>query len=210
MTIVESISARTAQTALIGVPPLPQCEVSVIVPVKDEAQTLVATLTALANQTDLNGQRLNPLTYEIIVLANNCIDESAAIARQFAKQHPDLVLHVAEVTLPPDRAYVGYVRKMLMDEAYLRLMSLGRSRGIIASTDGDTKVSATWVAAISHEIGSGVDAVGGRILTVGGASLFAKRLPQQKENLFTHIFSLVVPVGWTLPTNHLSISNINI
>ena len=80
MTIVESVSARTAQTSLIGVPPLPQCEVSVIVPVKDEAQTLVATLTALANQTDLNGQPLNPLTYEIIVLANNCIDESAAIA----------------------------------------------------------------------------------------------------------------------------------
>jgi hypothetical protein len=52
-----------------------------------------------------------------------------------------------------------------MDEAYLRLMSLGHSRGIIASTDGDTKVSATWIAAILHEIGSGVDAVGGRILT---------------------------------------------
>jgi hypothetical protein len=164
MTIVESVSATT-QTSLISVPPLPQCEVSVIVPVKDEAQTLVATLTALANQTDLNGQPLNPIAYEIIVLANNCIDESAAIARQFAKQHPDLVLHVAEITLPPDRAYIGYVRKMLMDEAYLRLMSLGRSRGIIASTDGDTKVSATWIAAISHEIGSGVDAVGGRILT---------------------------------------------
>jgi hypothetical protein len=40
-----------------------------------------------------------------------------------------------------------------------------RSRGIIASTDGDTQVSATWIAATLHEIGSGVDAVGGRILT---------------------------------------------
>jgi hypothetical protein len=69
MTIVESVGARTAQTSLISVPPLPQCEVSVIVPVKDEAQTLVATLTALANQTDLNGQPLNPLTYEIMVIA---------------------------------------------------------------------------------------------------------------------------------------------
>jgi glycosyltransferase involved in cell wall biosynthesis len=162
---VELIGARTAQTALIGVPPLPQCEVSVIIPAKDEAQTIAATLTALANQTDLNGQPLNPLTYEIIVLANNCTDESATIARQFAQQHPDLVLHIAEMTLPPDRAYIGHVRKMLMDEAYLRLMSVGRSRGIIASTDGDTIVSATWIAAILHEIGSGVDAVGGRILT---------------------------------------------
>ena len=164
-TSVEPVVARTAQTALIGVPPLPQCEVSVIVPAKDEAETITATLTALANQTDLNGQPLNPLTYEIILLANNCSDQSGTIARQFAKQHPDLVLHVAEITLPRDRAYIGHVRKMLMDEAYLRLMSLGRSRGIIASTDGDTIVSATWIAAILHEIGSGVDAVGGRILT---------------------------------------------
>ena len=163
--ILETVRARTAQAALISVPPLPECEVSVIIPAKDEAQTIVATLTALANQTDLNGQPLNPLTYEIILLANNCIDESAAIARQFAQQHPDLVLHVAEVTLPPDRAYIGHVRKMLMDEAYLRLIGLGHSRGIIASTDGDTKVEATWIAAILAEIGSGVDAVGGRILT---------------------------------------------
>lgn len=164
-TTIESVVARTDHTALISVPPLPQCEVSVIVPVRDEAQTIVATLTALADQTDLNGQPLNPLTYEIILLANNCIDESAAIARQFAQQHPELVLHVAAVTLPPDRAYIGYVRKILMDQAYLRLMSLGCSRGIIASTDCDTQVSATWIAAILHEIGSGVDAVGGRILT---------------------------------------------
>jgi hypothetical protein len=165
MTIAEPIGARTVQTSLIGVSPLQQCEVSVIVPAKDEAQTIIATLTALANQTDLHGQPLNPLIYEIIILANNCVDETAAIARQFAKQHPDLVLHIAEVTLPYDRAYIGYVRKMLMDEAYLRLISLGRSRGIIASTDGDTEVAATWIAATLHEIGSGVDAVGGRILT---------------------------------------------
>jgi hypothetical protein len=165
MIILEPVGARTAQTSLISVPPLPQCEVSVIVPAKDEARTIVATLTALANQTDLHGQPLNPLKYEIIVLANNCSDESATIARQFAQQHPDLVLHVTEVTLPPDRAYIGYVRKMLTDEAYLRLMSLGRNRGIIASTDGDTIVSATWIAAILHEIGHGIDAVGGRILT---------------------------------------------
>jgi hypothetical protein len=163
--ILESVRARTAEAALISIPPLPQCQVSVIIPAKDEAQTIVATLTALANQTCLNGKPLNQLTYEIIVLANNCSDESAAIARQFAQQHPELVLHIAEVTLPPDLAYIGHVRKILMDEAYLRLMSLGHSRGIIASTDGDTQVSATWIAAISAEIDSGVDAVGGRILT---------------------------------------------
>ncbi len=32
MTIAQPVGARTAQTSLIGVPPLQQCEVSVIVP----------------------------------------------------------------------------------------------------------------------------------------------------------------------------------
>jgi hypothetical protein len=36
---------------------------------------------------------------------------------------------------------------------------------MIASTDGDTQVAATWIAANMHEIASGVDAVGGRIIT---------------------------------------------
>ncbi len=163
--IVESVGTRNSRKWLLAVPPLPQCEVSVIVPVKDEAKTLATTLTAFANQTCLNGRSLNPLSYEIIVLANNCTDDSAAIARQFARQHPQLALHVAEVTLPPDRAYIGYVRKLLMDEAYRRLMSLGKGQGIIASTDGDTQVAATWIAATLQEIAGGVDAVGGRIIT---------------------------------------------
>jgi hypothetical protein len=53
---------------------------------------------------------------------------------------------------------------MLMDESYQRFHQLGRKRGVIASTDGDSQVSLTWVAAILHEIVHGADAVGGRIM----------------------------------------------
>ncbi len=162
---IESVGVKNSQQLSICVPPLPQCDTIAIVPVKDEAQTLEATLTALAYQTDLHGKPLPQIGYEIIVLANNCTDRSAAIAREFAKRHPLLALHVVELTLPPDRAYIGYVRKLLMDTAYRRLMSLGKPQGIIASTDGDTQVSATWIAATRHEIAGGVDAVGGRIMT---------------------------------------------
>jgi hypothetical protein len=163
--IIQSLRDRDLHQSLISIPPLQQCEVCVIIPVKDEAQTLGQNLAAFANQTCLAGKPLCPSRYELVILANNCADESAQIACQFATQHPHLAIHVAEMTLPPHRAYIGHVRKLLMDEAYLRLMSLGKSRGIIASTDGDTKVSATWIAATLHEMGSGVDAVGGRILT---------------------------------------------
>ena len=149
---------------LVSQPPLLSCEVCVVVPVRNEAENLEATLQALTGQVDLNGKPLDRNRYEIIVLANNCSDDSANIARRFARTHP-IAIHVVELTLSPEQAYIGWVRKRLMDEAYRRLASLGRDRGIIASTDGDTQVTPTWVAAIIDEINRGADAVGGRIIT---------------------------------------------
>jgi Glycosyl transferase family 2 len=152
-------------SALVEKAPLPQCEVSVIVPVRNEAESLPATLWALAHQVDLEGQCLDFRRYEIILLLNNCSDDSGAIARNFAEANPDLVLHIVEKTLPRSEAYIGRVRQILMDEAYRRLISIGRKRGVIASTDGDSQVSQTWIAATLYEINCGADAVGGRIIT---------------------------------------------
>lgn len=145
--------------------PLSQCNTCVIIPVRNEAETIESTLFALINQIDLQGRPLDPASYEVIVLANNCSDNSAAIARQFAAQYPKFVLHIIEITLPHSQAYIGRVRQLLMDEAYRRLMGLGRSRGVIASTDGDTRVTSNWIAATLEEIRRGADAVSGRLLT---------------------------------------------
>lgn len=150
---------------LVPKPPLTQCEVCVIVPVRNEAETLEATLKALTDQIDLEGKKLDWKRYEVILLANNCSDNSAEVARYFARRHPELVLHVVELTLPPIEAYIGRVRQILMDEAYRRLISIKREQGIIASTDGDSQVTPTWIAANIAEIAAGADAVGGRIYT---------------------------------------------
>ncbi|MGV0023959.1 glycosyltransferase [Phormidesmis priestleyi] len=160
-----SLQFEISSLALVQTPPLPQCRVCVIVPVQNEAEILEQALTALLSQTDLSGRSLAPTFYEVIVLANNCNDESAAIAHRFAQQHPTFVLHVVEQTFPPEQANIGCVRRLLMDEAYRRLSSLGQKRGIIASTDGDSQVSPTWIVATCYEIAQGTDAVGGRILT---------------------------------------------
>ncbi|MBD3883414.1 glycosyltransferase family 2 protein [Phormidium tenue FACHB-886] len=162
--------APAVQPAIESLPlvealPLQQCKVCVIVPVRNEAENLESTLQALANQVDLNGRRIDPNCYEVIVFANNCTDESAAIARQFAQQQPAFVQHIVERTLSAKEAYIGRVRQLLMDEAYRRFTEIGNPRGIIASTDGDTQVSPTWIAATMHEIENGADAVGGRIVT---------------------------------------------
>lgn len=162
--LASNVSQKTPQP-LVLIPPLPQCEVCVIVPVRNEAQTLEATLSALTYQIDLEGNQLDWRRYEVILLANNCSDNSPQIARTYARRHPELVLHVVDVTLPPAEAYIGKVRQILMDEAYRRLVYIGRKRGIIASTDGDSQVTPTWIAANIAEIAAGADAVGGRIYT---------------------------------------------
>ncbi len=163
------LSKQIGEQYLVRVEPLDQCEVCVIVPVRNEADLLERCLKALACQIDFQGKPLDYRQYEVILLANNCTDDSAAIARRFAQQNPDFRLHVIEKTLPSSEAYIGRVRQMLMDEAYYRLAHLGlaglsKKHGVIASTDGDTQVSPTWIAATQLELSRGVDAVGGRII----------------------------------------------
>lgn len=150
---------------LVAIPPDPRCLAVIIIPARDEEAGIEATLTALAEQRDAAGSLLDPHSYEVILLANNCRDATAALARSFAARHPALTLHVVECHLPAGEANVGTARRLLMDEACRRLLLCGRSRGVIASTDADTLPAPTWLAAILAEIAGGADAVGGRILT---------------------------------------------
>ena len=145
--------------------PSSHLQVSVIVPVRNEAHHLIDTLDALRRQQDSSGLPLNPDLYEVLLLANNCTDHSYDVAVQYQHQYPDFPLHIAQIHLPPAKANIGTVRRLLMDEAYQRLIDIGRPNGIIASTDGDTIVDSRWVYTIMLEIAKGNDAVGGRILT---------------------------------------------
>ena len=134
-----------------------------VIPVHNEEAGIVRTLAALSVQVDLLGLPLERDRYEILVLANNCEDQTVPLARRFAEAQPGLRLHVIDTVLPPPHAHVGAARRLVMDEGCRRLGRLGRPRGVIASTDGDTQVRPDWVAAILREIARGADAVGGRI-----------------------------------------------
>lgn len=136
-----------------------------IVPVRNEAHHLARTLESLRLQQDSVGKSLNPSVYEVLVLVNNCTDASLSVAQSYQKRYPEFSLHLAEIHLPPAKANIGTVRRLLMDEAHHRLVSIGKPEGIIASTDGDTVVDSQWIWHIINEIGRGADAVGGRILT---------------------------------------------
>ncbi len=136
-----------------------------IIPVRNEARRLPATLRALAAQVELDGSRFDPRRFEVIVLANNCTDSSADAVRRFAARHPGLAIHAVEARFPRPVSHVGHARACLMNHACERLARTAGADGVIASTDGDTQVAPDWLAATLAEIASGAEAVGGRIVT---------------------------------------------
>ncbi|RYE35969.1 MAG: glycosyltransferase, partial [Sphingobacteriaceae bacterium] len=125
--------------------PSENLKVCVIIPARDEAQNIQKTLDALRLQTDDYHTPLNPQSYEVLLLVNNCTDNTFEIGKSYQQQYPDFCLHLAKVQLPPQKANIGFVRRILMDEAYQRLCLNTDNEGIIASTDGDTQVDCCWI-----------------------------------------------------------------
>jgi glycosyltransferase involved in cell wall biosynthesis len=100
---------------LVAQPPLGTCEICVIVPARDESARIERCLSALATQVDLRGIPINPNRFEVIVLANNCRDDTAALALAFGRRHPELLLYVVDILFSPEKSFVGCARKLLMD-----------------------------------------------------------------------------------------------
>ncbi len=151
--------------------PSARLQACVVIPARDEASGIVRTLQALAAQRDLDGSQLDNSRFEILLLCNNCRDETAQIARDFAKNHPQVALFVIEAHFSPENQNVGHARRLLMDAACARLGQSARHNPknaeiprAICSTDADTRVFPTWIAANLAEIAAGAEAVGGRIL----------------------------------------------
>ncbi|QMW03954.1 glycosyltransferase family 2 protein [Spirosoma foliorum] len=148
-----------------GYPPDPQLQMAVVIPARNEANYLVYALDALRTQRQLDDRPMPVNRYEVLVLLNNCTDHSLTIAERYQQQYPTFPLRIANIQLPSEKANVGTARRLLMDEACKRLLSVNNPPGIIASTDADTQVDTYWIAQIRAEISKGCEAVGGRILT---------------------------------------------
>ena len=134
----------TRGPALISTPLTGDCGALVILPVRNEERFVARALNALVRQVDLQCKPLSPGAYEIIVLLNNCTDGSQKEVEAFTKANSRVPIHVVALELPPDKANIGYVRRLLMDEACRRFLKVARN-GAILSTDADTVVSSTWI-----------------------------------------------------------------
>jgi len=138
-----------------------------VIPVRNEEDLLPNALHALAEQQCADGSPFAHSAYEIVLLINNSVDRSAQVARHFARLYPSLRLHVVERDLRPGTAHIGYVRRLLMDEACRRARASHVSDALMLSTDADTQVAPNWIAANLAELCAGADVVGGRILING-------------------------------------------
>ncbi len=132
----------------------------ITLPAKNEAAHITEALRALHLQVDPHGHRVDPNAYEVLLLANNCSDDTAEVARAYATAHPDFRLQVLEVTVPAEVASVGVARRLLGDLAVDRLPA----HGIICTTDADSAVDRHWLYYTRCAFDRGASAVGGRII----------------------------------------------
>ena len=125
-------------------------EVAVAIPVRDEAERIAACLTALAAQSPAPPGR-------VVLLINNSTDGTAPIARTVAARL-GLALDAVEVMLPPERANAGAARCLAM----ARAAELVGPRGVLLTTDADTRAPPDWLATNLRALAAGADAVAGR------------------------------------------------
>lgn len=140
----------------------PATRACVVIPARNEAESLPRCLEALRLQRDLHGAPLPWTRYEVLLLLNNCTDGSATVCGEWHREHPELQLQVLERSLPKAEAHVGTARRLLMDTAWCRLRGAA-SEGAILSTDADSVVPPDWIAANLQALQLGADVVGGSV-----------------------------------------------
>ena len=132
----------------------------IAIPARNEAARIGRCLAALAMQRDRFGAPVAEGAFEVLILANNCTDATADIARETASNLP-YELSVIESTLPAESATAGGARRFAMDAAAARID--GSPDGILLTTDADSIVSPTWFTDTMRHFEQGADCVAGYI-----------------------------------------------
>ena len=162
----------------------PRFDAVVAVPARSEAERIGACLQALCREVR-GGDAA------VIVLANNCADDTAARARAFADQGAPVF--VEEVELAPADAHAGGARRRALLAAAARLRA---PDGVLLTTDADSRVAPGWLAANRRALAAGADAVCGvvalcpdesRVLTFPEARRREARYATLQAELTAHL-----------------------
>ncbi|WP_202425774.1 glycosyltransferase [Streptomyces sp. HUCO-GS316] len=159
-------SAVSLLDRLVLTPMGTRTRMSVILPVYNEAANLPAVLESLHWQRDGDG-RLDPELYEIVLVDNNSTDETVALAKRFAADHPDLALHIVH----EHEQGVSCARRTGMHFAAER--SCGRpaataaadtcatdERFYLVSADADCRLDPMWLSTLLEAMDDSGAAIG--------------------------------------------------
>ena len=126
---------------------------AIVIPTRNEAARIAACLEHCRLSIQASGARVR-----LVVLVNNSSDESVAMAMAWAARQ-SVALDLVEVELAQSQAHAGGARRLAFD--------IGRqcvgARGVLMTTDADSRPAQNWVRANLEAVADGAALVCGRI-----------------------------------------------
>ncbi|ODN71893.1 glycosyltransferase family A protein [Methylobrevis pamukkalensis] len=133
--------------------------VVVAIPARDEEARIDACLASLIAQRGIPAAHAD---VGIVLVANNCRDATAPRARHLLRKS-GIPHRVLALDLPAGNANAGHARGLALDVAGLWAGQAG-GRGILLTTDADTRVGPDWIARNIAALSGCCDAVAGRFV----------------------------------------------
>ncbi|MEF2072205.1 glycosyltransferase [Consotaella aegiceratis] len=168
----------------------------VAVPARNESRRLPALLKALSCQDWLRTARRR---LPVVLVLNNCTDDSRQVVAEAAQGHADLKITVIDVVFVEGDAHVGSARRLAMETA--SALCEEAERAVILTTDADARPDRSWISANLRHIAAGIDLVGGRLVgdaaeeaLLGPAFIERAHLHQTYMTLADRLASLVDPI----------------
>ncbi|MEC5291467.1 glycosyltransferase [Aurantimonas sp. C2-6-R+9] len=168
----------------------------VAVPARDEAERLPGLIRALAKQSWL---RRGVARLDVVLILNNCRDDSLGAALREAEKHAGIALHAVTVAFEPVDAHAGSARRLALDTA--RALCPSDGSGVLLTTDADAVPANNWIEANLAAISQGADLVGGRLIgnvdeeaLLGPAFLRRARDQQEFAMLSDQLTAIVDPL----------------
>ncbi len=124
-------------------------KIAVAIPALNEAERIVACLTALIPQHDATNR------VGIVVLTNNCRDQTADIVRA---HFGGAEIYVREISLLRPHNHAGWARRLSIEAA---AEFLDQPTDVLLCTDADTVVANDWIKKNLAYLDGGFDAVAG-------------------------------------------------
>jgi hypothetical protein len=133
----------------------------VAIPAKNEAERITDALHALDAAAAQAAREVR-----VLVLANNCSDDTAKLAGSFVARHR-LHLEVRDHVLPPHLAHAGGARRSAVDTAMTLFDVTGRD--LLLSTDADARLKPDTFCQMERAFDRGADLVLAKFETVHDA-----------------------------------------